>query len=237
MSKEARTVITGQFVDRPNRFLMRIELDDSVGVVEAYCPNTSRLIGLLEPGVGVGLTRNEDPERKTDYTVRRMRNNGVWVGIEAARANDLFERYLASSPAPPFDRWQEWTREVPFESSQIDFHTAGPPVPHWVEVKSLSSREEGSRGEYAFYSGTPSTRASRHLKHLRELVKRGDRAGCVFVVQRPDVKALRPGRRTDDGWLNSLRRARGAGVDIHGFRCGWKENGLAITSSIPTYLE
>lgn len=235
--RDERGVITGEYEKRLNRFVMRVQLPETGETVMAYCPNTSRLIGLLEPGTRVGMTRNHDPNRKTNYTVRRMRNNGVWVGIEASRANDLFERHLESCPDPPFDQWQNWSREVRFESSQIDFRAAPQGAPHWVEVKSLSSRQADPRGDFAFYSGTPSRRASRHLEHLGELSGRGDRTHCVFVVQRPDVVALRPGSPTDPGWLQSLRRARDRGVEIQGFRCSWSDDGLEITDSIPAYLE
>lgn len=228
-------MLQGTLVERPNRFVMRVRVKEE-GIVRAYCPNTSRLLGLLDDGVQLRLTREDDPSRKTGYTVRQIRNRGVWVGIEAARANDFFETHLREQPDVPFDAWEGWEREAELHGSQIDFRGTTPDGPHWVEIKSLSSCEDAGRGEYAFYSGTPSRRAIRHLEHLRQSNEDGHRASCVFVVQRPDVIGVRPGPLTDPGWLQALREARDGGVDIWAYRCEHTDSSFRITRRIPTVL-
>ncbi len=216
MPSEARV---GTLVDRPNRFVMTVDLEDGARV-RAYCPNTSRLIGLFEPGREAWVIPNDDPDRKTDYTVTRLRDGGVWVGIVARRANELFADYLSRDPRGAYAEWNEWRREVSLGSSQVDFlGRAGDGRPHWVEVKSLSSASSRGNSRFAFYSGTPSRRAYRHLDELAAAAEAGHRAACVFVVQRPDVEAIRPGPRTEEGWLESLRDARRRGVRVEGLGC------------------
>jgi sugar fermentation stimulation protein A len=220
-----------QYRDRQNRFLMRVKRDDGT-VVEAYCPNTSRLIGLLEGSPDVLLTRNSRSDRKTNFTIRAFRNNGVWVGIEAVRANDLFEDFLQSTSEAPFAEWDEWEREVSYRSSQLDFRR-GLNGEEWVEVKSLSSRTDEGK---AFYSGTPSERGYRHLDHLGDLVDAGRIARCVFVVQREDVDAVAPADQTEPDWLNALRKAESRGVDIRAYRCKFSGETWTIRDEIPAYL-
>ncbi len=202
--------------------------------MRAYCPNTSRLIGLLEEQPRLLLSQNNDSSRKTDFTVQAIENNNVWVGIYALRANNIFERYLKNQPGPPFSRWRDWEREVQLESSQIDFcgKLADGKI-HWLEIKSLSSRwQDGT----AFYSGTPSRRGYRHLRHLSETVDDKKRASCVFVIQRPDVTALKPAPVTQQPWLKSLREAEELGVKIRAFRCRYQKQSWSIIEEIPTEL-
>lgn len=228
-------MIEGRFVERPNRFLINAKRKDTGHVVTAFCPNTSRLIGLIDGTPDLLLTSNNDPERKTDYTVRCIKDRGQWVGIEASLANDLFERYLENVSTPPFQSWTNWKREVTFEESQFDFkgqRTDG--LTHWVEVKSLSSRGQHNRS--AFFSGTPSKRGWRHLDELAETIERGNRASCVFVVQRADVVQVAPGKPTHPGWYQSLRTARERGVGIHAYRCDFGNRKWTIQDPIPVIL-
>lgn len=222
----------GFYRERLNRFVMRVDLEGSE-TVRAFCPNTSRLIGLLESGVEVLLTQNDDPDRKTDYTIRAFRDNGVWVGIEAVRANELFDEYLRESADSRFGTYSDWEREVFLHESQIDFCRRAPEGDHWVEVKSLSSRADDGD---AFYSGTPSKRGYRHLDDLSRAVGDGDRSTCVFVIQRNDVEGLSPASVTQADWLNALRSAREAGVSILAFRCAFDGSGWTIEREIPTEL-
>lgn len=222
-------------IDRPNRFVMTVRLHEDEEMVEAYCPNTSRLIGLIENNPEVLLTRNSQSNRKTDYTVRCIKDRGHWVGIEASRANDLFDRYLKEDPIPPFSDWTEWTREVPFQDSQLDFRgITGDGDQHWVEVKSLSSRGRNNRS--AFFSGTPSKRGWRHLGELEDAVQKDDRAHCVFVIQREDVVQLGPGEPTHPEWYRAIQSAHDNGVSIRAFRCERRNGCWSIKDPIPVIL-
>ena len=58
-------VISGKFVDRPNRFTANVEID---GVTETvHVKNTGRLSSLLIPGNTVSLEKSANPNRKTKY--------------------------------------------------------------------------------------------------------------------------------------------------------------------------
>lgn len=222
----------GRFHERLNRFVMVVETGDG-SLVEAFCPNTSRLIGLLEGTPEVLLTHNEDPARKTAYTVRAIRDNDHWVGIDAARANDIFEAHLTEPATGPFAEWRHWEREVTHDESQFDFCRTVNDRREWVEVKSLSSRT--SQGN-AFYSGTPSKRGYRHLEHLGDLAEAGDDAWCVFVIQRLDVQAVVPAEVTQPQWIQSLRAANDRGVEILAYRCRFDGNDWRIDARIPARL-
>lgn len=228
----------GTLAGRPNRFVMTVDFPDG-SRVRAYCPNTSRLVELDEPGREAWVVPNRDPSRKTDYTVTRLRDGGVWVGIVARRANELFARFLSRTEGKPSVDGADWRREVSLGDSQIDFLGRGNDGrPYWLEVKSLSSAFVRNGRRLAFYSGTPSRRGYRHLDELGRAVEAGHRASCVFVVQRPDVTEIRPSPHTEEGWIESLRAARHRGVSIRGFRCGWDAGSheLRVTEELQAHL-
>lgn len=199
-------------------------------MVRAYCPNTSRLIGLLNDQPEVWLTANADPDRKTAYTVKRIRDNDNWVGIHASQANELYEDYLHEQT--PNTEPYRWEREVKTGNCWIDFRHSGSP-PEWVEVKSLSSK---GQNDEAFFSGTPSKRARKHLHSLAELVRSGDRARCVFVVQRQDVQGVSIQEPTHPDWIEGLQAAVQAGVEIEAYRCRVSRHDLVIDQPISVDL-
>ena len=59
------TVIPGRFVDRPNRFVARVETAEGMRTV--HVKNTGRCRELLIPGTVVYLERGENPGRKTAF--------------------------------------------------------------------------------------------------------------------------------------------------------------------------
>lgn len=224
------------FEKRPNRFVIKAKLCGQDRVIDAYCPNTSRLIGLLDGSPRLLLTKNDRSDRKTNFTVRCIEDRGHWVGIQASKANDLLEQFLESDPIPPFDDWTSWSREVTWGSSQFDFRGETQRSDnHWVEVKSLSSRGRSNRS--AFFSGTPSKRGWRHLKELGDIVEHEvQRASCVFVVQRSDVVQLASGEPTHPDWYEAIKGAHDRGVGIYAFRCARNDGRWHIRDPIPVIV-
>ena len=74
-------------VARENRFALVAALPDGRRV-RAHLPSTARLTELLAPGALVVLEENDQPGRRTRWTVTRVWD-GVWVAQAASRANVL----------------------------------------------------------------------------------------------------------------------------------------------------
>ena len=74
------------FLERPNRFIARVELDGRTETV--HVKNTGRCRELLVPGNEVWLTRSANPARKTQYDLVTVRKeNGVLFNIDSQAAN------------------------------------------------------------------------------------------------------------------------------------------------------
>ncbi len=99
----------------------------------------------------------------------------------------------------------------------------------WVEVKS------GGRGVngVALLSQTPSARGVSHLATLGSLANSGEAAVAAFVIQRPDVEALRVGGDADPDWIDGVLAASRAGVSVIGFGCDVTETEVSIKQELP----
>ena len=69
-------VSIGRFLERPNRFIARVELDGEMQV--CHVKNTGRCRELLIPGAQVALAKAENPARKTAYDLIAA-YKGRWI--------------------------------------------------------------------------------------------------------------------------------------------------------------
>ena len=56
-------LLEAQFIDRPNRFLTRVELNGSI--IESHLPDPGRLKELLKPGARILLKKENGNNRRT----------------------------------------------------------------------------------------------------------------------------------------------------------------------------
>ncbi|ELZ23524.1 sugar fermentation stimulation protein [Halosimplex carlsbadense 2-9-1] len=110
--------VSGAFVDRVNRFVIRVDFDDgdgssdsgdddvAAGVGDAYLGDPGKLRNILVPGHEILCEPVDDPERATDYDAIAIRVGDVWVSLRAALANDLFAAALHDGHLQAFD-WAE----------------------------------------------------------------------------------------------------------------------------------
>jgi len=230
--------IEATYVDRPNRFVLRAELP--CGDVErAYLPNTARLTELLVPGRQMLLEPNDDPERSTDYTVRRFWDE-TWVSVEATRAESMLEElFTARGELPGVGPVGDWRAQVERNDHRFDYRLElahGGAV--WLEVKSLSRTFD----RRAILSGTPSRRGVAHLEALADIADSSGRAALAFCVQRDDARELVVGRpnvdaHVDIDWIEAVRDAREAGVSILGFGCRITPSNGWIARRLPVVQE
>ena len=70
-----KTLISGEFIKRYKRFFVDIKIGNSI--ITAHCPNTGSMMGLLDKGNDVWLTKNDDPKRKLKFTLEiiKVKNN------------------------------------------------------------------------------------------------------------------------------------------------------------------
>ncbi len=235
-------VETATFLERPNRFVIHARLHASGETVRAHCPNPGRMAELMIPGATVYLSRATDPARRTPFTLRFMIHpeTGGLISLDTQLPNNLFAEGLADGFFAPFQGHRSVRREVtvPHDpegntgkiNSRVDFlleDAQGRAC--WVEVKSVSLVEEG----VALFPDAPTIRGRRHLLELADLVRAGERAAVVFIVQRPDAVSVQPNRRTDPDFADALAHAQSAGVEVYAYTCAITLAAVTLKKEIP----
>jgi sugar fermentation stimulation protein A len=195
-------------------------------------PNSGRLGELLTPGRELRLAPISSSHRKTSYDLKLVRYAGVWISVDARLPNPLFAEAFGDGRLAEFSMSTDLRREVRLGDSRIDFLLNGPAGQCWVETKSVTLVEDGS----ALFPDAPTERGRRHLGEMANAVRQGDQAAIVFIIQRPDARALRPHYRADPDFARALQRAVKAGVRALAYRCLVSEQEIVLEESIPCII-
>ncbi len=247
---EARRV---RVLRRPNRFLAIVR-DPELGLLEAHVPNPGRLIELLPAGGTVGhivpaprpatagsspssASRERPRVRRTSWTlvsVRSPEDPEVWVSVDTGAARPLVDQALERKALPPLDRWGPWRSEVVWGRHRFDhavMDAKDPSRPRaLLEVKSSNLRE----GLTGLFPDAPTVRGTGHVEALTRFVRNGEGpAALLFLVQRDDVREVRPYGAMDPKFAHAVEEARAAGVLLLGRALHVLPEGALWSSALP----
>lgn len=217
-------LVRGTLLDRPNRFTVRVEFDgtdvdlngtdlETDGAAEpVYLRNSGGMETALSEGRDVLCRPASNPDRKTDYDAIASRVGDVWVTVDAALPNRIFEACIADGRLPRFEGYRIEASEPPLpDEGRTDFELRRPTGEEaYVEVKSNTYVVDG----VSKFPDRPTERGRRHLRSLTALAEEGIESHVVFVVQRPDADRLRPFREVDPEFAYRLGEAANAGVGV-----------------------
>lgn len=225
-------LIRGTLIQRYKRFLADVRLADGE-VVTVHCTNTGSMLGCMAPGSAVLISRSANLNRKLAYTWEMIRINGAWVGINTIHPNRLVAEAVAAGAIPELSGYENVRREVKVSAhSRLDLCLEGKPGSCFVEVKNVTVSFDGA----AAFPDAVSERATKHLKELMRLKRRGHRAAIVFVIQRGDCDHFRPADEIDPEYGRWLRRAAKAGVEILPYVARVTARNILLGGRIPTRL-
>lgn len=205
-------LLRGRMLNRPNRFTLLLRMGQ--GVERVHLPDPGALRTVLAPGREVLCERREGTGRKTRLTALAVRVGRIYVMVDSSLANPLFARALEEGLLPELRGSRILFREKTMGEGRLDFVLEGAEGERsYVEVKSCTHVEEG----VAKFPDRPTERGRRHLRLLRGLSRRGERAYLFFVIQRPDARVLRPFGEVDPEFSVELWRAEEEGVLLRAF--------------------
>lgn len=224
--KFPQPLVRGRLVQRYKRFFADVVLDSGEALT-AHCPNPGAMLGLNRPGLGVWLSRSDDPKRKLAHTLELVEADGGLVGVNTMNPNKLVAEALANGVIAEAVAYESVRREVNYGvNSRVDFLLESSGKPRlWLEVKNCHFRRGGTLAEF------PDCVAARSLKHLRELaamVAEGERAAVLFVVQRTDCDAFSACHDLDPAFAQGLDQAAHAGVEVLVYGCDISPEDVSI---------
>ena len=80
-------LISGIFIKRYKRFFVDVQIENKL--VTAHCPNTGSMLGLLNEGNKVWLSKSDNPNRKLKYTLQIIEDNRSKVGVNTHATNKI----------------------------------------------------------------------------------------------------------------------------------------------------
>jgi len=230
-----RAELRGRLVRRYKRFLADVETEDGE-IVTVHCPNPGSMKGTDAPGSLVRCSTSDSPKRKLRHTLEMIRVGRIWVGLHAARANQVARLALEQGAIPGLAGYGEVGREVAVQGgSRLDFRLDRHPAdlrPAFVEVKSVTL----AQGSRARFPDAVTARGRRHLEALAALRGEGVRAALLYVVQRGDCDSVEPADDIDPEYGRALRSAARAGVELFAVRARVLSDQIRLEKPLPVLL-
>jgi len=201
-------ITAAEFVDRPNRFVARVNVGGSEENV--HVKNTGRCRELLVPGAKVWLAASDNPLRKTRYDLVSVRkSNGIIFNIDSQAPNKVVSEWLA---AQNFDIV---IPEYTFGSSRIDFYMERSGERYLLEVKGCTLEVDG----VGYFPDAPTQRGIKHIRELIRAVSDGYHAALVFVIQMDGVTEVKANIKTHPEFGEALEEAKRKGVQVKSLLC------------------
>ena len=206
----------GRLIKRYKRFLADVRLDDGTEVT-AHCADPGRLPGLAVAGARVWLSYSSDPKRKLAYRLELIEHLGQLVGLNTNNANKLADEALRRGLPEKMAATSVIRREVRYgNDTRFDFMLEQlDGAEFWLEVKNVTWRDSGMLA----FPDAVTSRGTKHLTRLTEIVRSGGSAGLLFIAQRSDVVMMRIAGEIDPTYARAFASAVSAGVHVWGIGC------------------
>jgi sugar fermentation stimulation protein A len=227
-----QSLIPGTLIRRYKRFLADVELENG-NIVTALCPNTGSLKSCKEPGSPVLLSESSNPKRKLKYTWELIYTNNIWVGINTGYPNILVKEAIKQGTILELQGYEKIRSEVKYgQNSRIDLLLERRTELCYVEIKNVTLIENN----YALFPDAVTIRGQKHLNELMHIVKKGQRAVNLFVVQRGDTDYLIPADKIDPEYGKLLRTASKNGVEILVYQADISPQRIILSRKLPVLL-
>ena len=228
--KFGEKIVEGMFLERPNRYLARVEIDGKE--TWAHVPDPGRLPGLLLENRKIMLVYQPSEKRKTDYTLVLVKHGSTWVSVFPAFANSLVSNALIEETLPFLNGYSSFKSEVKAGNSRFDFHLNFSKKEVYVEVKSVSLVEDG----IGKFPDAPTKRGVKHVQELIEFSEKGYRAAVLFISQRQDTQSITCNDTIDPIFGKWLRKAKNKGVELYGMNCKVTPTTISLNKMIEVIL-
>ena len=222
--KFTSTLIKGKLIKRYKRFFTDIKVNNQI--ITAHCPNTGSMMGLLDEGNEVWVTKNDDPNRKLKYTLEIIKVKKSLIGVNTHRANRITEHGLKNKLINEFKKVKLIKPEFKFsKDTRFDFLCDK----KIIEVKNVTLTRENKIAEF------PDAITSRGTKHLIKLVdsmKKKYDPYVLFLTQIQDIEYFRIAKDIDYTYYENYLLAKRAGVNFLAYRCKLNSKEIKIEKKI-----
>lgn len=215
-------IFKGEFIDRPNRFIANVIIDNKVEV--CHVKNTGRCKELLVKGNTVYLQKSDNLNRKTKYDLIAVQKGNRLINMDSQVVNYVALEFIPNQ----FENIRLIKPEYKYGNSRFDIYVETENEKIFIEVKGVTLEKDG----IVRFPDAPTERGVKHLKELQKAFTEGYKAYVMFVVQMSDVKHFEPNTETHPEFAEELRNAKNNGVIPLAFDCAVTPNSIEIRKPI-----
>ncbi len=222
--KFTSTLVKGKLIKRYKRFFVDIKLNNSL--ITAHCPNTGSMMGLLDEGNEVWVTKNDNPNRKLKYTLEMIKIRKKLVGVNTHRANRIVEHGLKNKLINEFKKINKIQNEYKFsKDTRFDFLCDK----NIIEVKNVTLLRNL---KFAEFPDAVTSRGTKHLKNLVNSIKKGYKPYVLFLTQIQGINNFKIAKDIDNEYYKNYLFAKKAGVKFIAYRCILSSKEIKIEKKI-----
>ena len=222
--KFTSTLIKGKLIKRYKRFFTDIKVNNQI--ITAHCPNTGSMMGLLDEGNEVWVTKNDDPNRKLKYTLEIIKVKKSLIGVNTHRANRITEHGLKNKLINEFKKVKLIKPEFKFsKDTRFDFLCDK----KIIEVKNVTLTRENKIAEFP---DAVTSRGTKHLIRLVDSMKKKYDPNVLFLTQIQDIEYFRIAKDIDYNYYENYLLAKKAGVNFLAYRCDLSSKEIKIEKKI-----
>ena len=222
------TLIAGKFIKRYKRFFVDVKIGNEK--VVAHCPNTGSMMGLLEKGNNVWLSKSNNPKRKLKYTLQIIEDQKSKVGINTHLTNKIVFEALDKRAIKNFENLDKIQSEVKFgKNTRFDFLITEKYKKTFIEVKNVTLCREKKIAEFP---DAITSRGSKHIQELLEANKKGYKIYLFFVIQRNDCNKFKLAKDIDPEYCELLLKAVKKNLKILCYDCKFSPKGIELNREI-----
>ena len=221
-------LLQGTFDKRYKRFFVDIKYENRI--INAHCPNSGSMMGLLNKGNKVWFSESDNPARKLKYTLEIIEVEKNLVGINTLSSNKIVSEALNQKKIKSLVKFNNIRAEVKFsEKSRLDFLISNNKEKCFLEVKNVTLVRKGKIAEF------PDAITSRGTKHLKELInakKKGFESYILYLIQMEDCNSFRIADDIDEKYNLAFNEARKSGVKILCYDCKLNNKEIKLNNQV-----
>ena len=221
-------LLSGTLIKRYKRFFVDVKVNNKI--ITAHCPNSGSMLGLLEKGNQIWISKSLNPKRKLKYTLELIKVNNSLVGINTHLANKIVYEALKNKSFQELNKFENIKAEAVYDKeTRFDFFLSNEKKRAFLEVKNVTLVRKANLAEF------PDAITSRGTKHLKELIaakKKGYESCILYLIQREDCKYIKIANDIDKNYKKTFDDAIKSGVKILCYDCKLNNEEIIINNQI-----
>lgn len=217
-------ILEGKFIERPNRFIAHIEIDGKIEI--CHVKNTGRCKELLTPNARVFVQKNDNPKRKTKFSLIGVIKENRIINMDSQVTNKVVHEWVLRGGL--FKDIILIKPEAKYNKSRFDFYIETKSQKIFIEVKGVTLENEG----VVKFPDAPTERGVKHIKELCDAINEGYEAYIIFVIQMKDVLHFEANVETHKEFAEALKEAKKYGVHILALDCEVSEDSIDIRNYV-----